>query len=194
MKSVAVFCGSSPGNNPIYMKEARRLGEILAAEGITLVYGGSTVGCMGAVADGVLENGGCVIGVIPKSLQDVEIAHHHLTELHIVKDMHERKAMMAEHADAFIALPGGAGTMEEWFEVYTWAQLGYHEKPCALLSINHYYEPLYSLFDHMINQGFLRKEYKDDLILIEKDPAILIERIKNYKMNFQPKWNERRKK
>lgn len=192
MKSLAVFCGSSTGNFPIYMEEARRLGERLAAEGITLVYGGSTVGCMGAVADAVLEGGGKVIGVIPKSLKDVEIAHERLTELHVVEDMHERKALMAKHADGFVALPGGAGTLEEWFEVFTWAQLGYHQKPCALLSVNEYYQPLISLFDHMVEQGFLKKEFKD-LVLIEKDSDILIDRIKNYQANYQPKWSERRK-
>ncbi|MFE8700508.1 TIGR00730 family Rossman fold protein [Cytobacillus sp. FJAT-54145] len=187
MKTIAVFCGSSSGNDPIYMEEARKLGKRLVEHGLDLVYGGATVGCMGAVADAVMEAGGKAIGVIPEKLVRVEIAHNHLTELHVVKDMHERKALMAELSDGFISLPGGTGTLEEWFEVFTWSQLGYHNKPCALLNINQYYQPLYSLFDHMIEQGFVKKEYKD-LILIEDDSEKLIERIKNHKGNYIHKW------
>lgn len=188
MKTIAVFCGSSAGNDPIYVQQAKSLGEKLVAEGINLVYGGSTVGCMGAVADAVMEAGGKVIGVIPKKLVSVELAHEHLTELHVVDTMHERKALMADYADGFIALPGGTGTLEEWFEAITWAQLGYHKKPCGLLNINSYYTPLISLFDHMIEQGFVKREYKE-LILIDKDPTLLIEKMKNHDpAGFTPKW------
>lgn len=188
MKTIAVFCGSSAGNDPIYVQQAKSLGEKLVAEGINLVYGGSTVGCMGAVADAVMEAGGKVIGVIPKKLVSVELAHEHLTELHVVDTMHERKALMADYADGFIALPGGTGTLEEWFEAITWAQLGYHKKPCGLLNINSYYTPLISLFDHMIEHGFVKREYKE-LILIDKDPTLLIEKMRNHNQaDFTPKW------
>lgn len=178
MRTIAVFCGSSTGNDPIYMSEARRLGRLLADHNIGLVYGGAAVGCMGAVADAVLEAGGRVIGVIPEKLADVEIAHKHLTELHVVGTMHERKAMMAELADAFITLPGGAGTMEEYFEVLTWAQIGYHTKPCALLNINGYYSPLMSLFEHMMEQGFVKERYRE-LIVLEEDPEVLLKGLLN---------------
>ncbi|UCZ55201.1 TIGR00730 family Rossman fold protein [Bacillus shivajii] len=179
MKTIAVYCGSSEGHDPIYMEEARKLGKHLAENGIKLVYGGATVGCMGAVADAAIDAGGEVIGVMPEKLASLEITHENLTELHVVKDMHERKALMAQYADGFIALPGGAGTLEEWFEVFTWAQIGYHDKPCALLNINDYYTPLVSLFDHMIEQGFVKKEYKD-LIVMEKDAANLLRKLQNY--------------
>jgi uncharacterized protein (TIGR00730 family) len=187
MKTIAVFCGSSTGNDPIYMEEARKLGHRLVDEGLKLVYGGATVGCMGAVADGVMEAGGEAIGVIPKKLADVEIAHDRLTKLHVVETMHERKALMAEYADGFISLPGGTGTLEEWFEVFTWAQLGYHNKPCGLLNVNNYYTPLVSLFDHMIDHGFVKREYKD-FILINGDSAELIAQMKNHKGHYKNKW------
>ncbi|MBD8007649.1 LOG family protein [Bacillus norwichensis] len=187
MKTIAVYCGSSAGNDPIYMKEARDLGKILVDNGLNLVYGGATVGCMGAVADAVMEAGGKVIGVIPEKLKNVEIAHQQLSELHVVNTMHERKALMAEYADGFIALPGGSGTLEEWFEVFTWAQLGYHNKPCALLNINNYYTPILSLFDHMIDQGFIKSEYKD-LIVINNNSKELVKEIKDYKRSYIHKW------
>ncbi|GEN46055.1 LOG family protein [Alkalibacillus haloalkaliphilus] len=177
MKRVAVFCGSRKGRDPVYMKKAKQLGEVLAQHNIELVYGGAIVGCMGAVAEGVLKNGGKAIGVIPEKLKTIEIAHDALTELHVVETMHDRKAMMARLADAFIALPGGAGTLEEWFEVVTWAQIGYHEKPCALLNINDYYTPLLELFDHMIEQGFVDQLHKD-LIIMDSDPHKLIHHMK----------------
>ncbi|PYI55979.1 TIGR00730 family Rossman fold protein [Paenibacillus flagellatus] len=187
MKTVAVFCGSGNGSDPVYRNEARALGEALAANGLDLVYGGATVGCMGAVADAVLAAGGRAIGVIPRKLVDVEIAHDRLTELHVVDTMHERKAMMAERADGFIALPGGTGTLEEWFEVFTWAQLGYHRKPCALLNVNRYYDPLLSLFDHMIGQGFMKEPYKR-LIVTDRDPEALIRKLQTYEADYAPKW------
>ncbi|QOY38404.1 TIGR00730 family Rossman fold protein [Anaerobacillus isosaccharinicus] len=188
MKKIAVFCGSSSGFDPCYMEAARALGKKLAEEKIDLIYGGAQVGCMGAVADAVIESGGNVIGVIPKKLMRVEIAHDNLTELHVVETMHERKAMMAELADGFIAMPGGSGTLEEWFEVLTWAQIGYHQKPCSLLNVNNYYTPLLSLFDHMIEQGFVREEYRP-LIIMEQDPAKLVHRLQNYQPTYVHKWD-----
>ncbi len=187
MKRLAVYCGSSTGTDPIYMKEARKLGECLAKANIELVYGGSNVGCMGAVADGVLDCGGKVIGVIPEKLKNVEIAHEHLTELHVVDTMHERKAMIADYADGFIAFPGGTGTLEEWFEAVTWAQIGYHAKPCSLLNINDYYQPIMTLFDHMIEQGFVKPAYKN-IIVIDDEPESLIDQLINYQPNYQHKW------
>lgn len=165
MKRVAVFCGSREGTNELYMQEAKKLGEQLAKHNIELVYGGAVVGLMGVVASGVIENGGTVTGVIPERLKMIEIAHKGLNQLHVVKDMHERKAMMAKLSDAFIALPGGVGTLEEWFEVFTWAQIGYHQKPCALLNTNDYYTPLVNLFDHMITEGFADPHYKENVIV-----------------------------
>ncbi|TFB21785.1 TIGR00730 family Rossman fold protein [Filobacillus milosensis] len=179
MKSVAVFCGSRTGNHPEYMKQAKELGKKLAHEDIELVYGGAIVGLMGAVAEGVLENHGKVVGVIPEKLKTKEIMHTGLSKLHIVNTMHERKAMMSELSDAFIALPGGAGTLEEWFEVFTWAQIGYHQKPCALLNINNYYTPLLKLFDHMIDEGFADPHYKE-FIIVESDAERLIDRARHF--------------
>ncbi|MGM8216110.1 TIGR00730 family Rossman fold protein [Bacillaceae bacterium W0354] len=176
MKKVAVFCGSREGNDPIFMEDAKKMGKLLANCGIELIYGGSMLGCMGAVAQGALENGGKVIGVTTKKLLNVELVHNHLTELHVVDTMHQRKAMMAERAEAFIALPGGIGTLEEWFEVFTWAQIGYHSKPCAFLNIDNYYDPLIDLFDHMIEKGFADSSYKN-LIILEKEPKKLLRRI-----------------
>lgn len=189
MKSIAVFCGSSKGRDPIYMEAAKNLGKLLAENDIQLIYGGAQVGCMGAVADGVIENGGNAIGIIPKKLMRVEIAHGSLTELHVVETMHERKAMMAELADGFIAMPGGTGTLEEWFEVLTWAQIGYHQKPCSLFNVNNYYTPLISLFDHMIEQGFVLDDYRK-LIIMEGDPVNLIAKLQNYQPQYIHKWKD----
>lgn len=177
MERIAVFCGSREGKDPIYMQSAKAFGNLLAEKEIGLVYGGAVVGIMGAVAEGVLDKDGHAIGVIPKKLLNIEIAHDRLNELHVVDTMHERKAMMADLSDAFVALPGGAGTLEEWFEVFTWAQIGYHNKPCAFLNTNGYYTPLLELFDHMVEQGFASPDSKD-LIIIEDDPKKLLEQIK----------------
>lgn len=187
MKSIAVFCGSQEGFDPSYMETARILGKKLAQEGIQLIYGGAQVGCMGAVADAVIDHGGKAIGIIPKRLMREEIAHGNLTELHVVETMHERKAMMAELADGFIAMPGGFGTLEEWFEVLTWAQIGYHQKPCSLLNVNNYYTPLLGLFDHMIEQGFVKEEYRQ-LIIMEKDPGKLVHKLQNFRPAYVHKW------
>lgn len=160
MKKIAVFCGSSEGTNIEYKEAAKRLGEELARLNIGLVYGGASVGIMGAVADAVLTNGGHVTGIMPRFLDEREISHRGLTELIVVESMHERKAKMAELADGFIMLPGGPGTLEEFFEIFTWAQLGLHQKPCGFLNVNQYFNPLLTLFDHMVKEGFLQDKYR----------------------------------
>lgn len=179
MKSVAVFCGSSNGANEIYREDAIALGRELARRKITLVYGGSCVGLMGAVADAVLDNGGDVIGVMPKLLKEKELAHPKLTDLFIVNTMHERKAKMAELAEGFIALPGGAGTLEEFFEVMTWAQIGLHEKPCGLLNTNLFYEPLIALFTHMVQEQFLQEKFCT-MLVVEENPSALLDQFDIY--------------
>jgi hypothetical protein len=161
MKRIAVYCGSSIGANDVYKKQAILLGELLARKQITLVYGGASVGIMGTVADAVLTNGGQAIGVIPSLLEKREIAHKHLTELIHVETMHERKAKMMELSDGFIALPGGPGTLEEFFEVFTWNQIGLLQKPCGILNINGYYDKLIELFDHMINEQFVQERARN---------------------------------
>lgn len=179
MKSVAVFCGSSMGALPTYKEGAIALGKELAEQNITLVYGGASVGIMGTVADTVLEAGGQVIGVIPKMLEEREISHKHLTELIVVDSMHERKTKMSDLADGFIALPGGPGTMEEFFEVFTWGQLGLHQKPCGILNIDHYYDQLINFFNHMNEQQFLQEKYLS-MLLNDISPAKLIEKFHSY--------------
>ncbi len=158
MKSVCVFCGSNPGVRPAYLTAARALGAAIAKRGWTLVYGGASVGLMGAVADAAIAAGGHVVGIIPQALVDREVAHTGLPEQHVVDSMHTRKAMMADRADAFIALPGGIGTLEELFEVLTWRMLGIHHKPAGLLDVAGYYGSLVAFLDHAIEEGFLRRE------------------------------------
>lgn len=175
MKSIAVFCGSSIGASEAYKEGAVQLGKELAQREITLVYGGASVGIMGTIADTVLGEGGKVIGVIPRLLEEREIAHQHLTELHVVDTMHERKAKLADLSDGFIALPGGPGTLEEFFEIFTWAQIGLHQKPCGLLNIQRYYDPLMNLLDHMVEQQFLQEKYRS-LAILESDPKALLDR------------------
>ncbi len=179
MKRLAVFCGSSNGASETYKEGAIQLGKELARRGITLVYGGSSIGIMGIVADTVLEFGGKVIGVIPKMLEEKEISHPNLTELIVVHSMHERKAKMVELSDGFIALPGGMGTLEEFFEVLTWAQLGLHQKPCGILNINHYYDLLISFLDHINEQQFLQDKFRS-MVLIDDHPGHLIETFTSY--------------
>jgi uncharacterized protein (TIGR00730 family) len=174
MRRICVFCGSSSGRDPVYAEQAAALGKLLAERGLGLVYGGASVGIMGAVADAVLAAGGEVTGVIPQHLMRVEIAHANLSELHVTADMHERKAKMAELADGFLALPGGAGTLEELAEVWTWAQLGLHSKPIGLVDVAGYYGPLREFADHMVTEGFLRPQHRD-LIMIDADPAALLD-------------------
>lgn len=179
MKRLAVFCGSSLGASEKYKEGAILLGEEFIRQNITLVYGGSSIGLMGVVADVVLEAGGNVIGVIPSFLEEKEISHPHLTELIVVESMHERKAKMMELADGFVVLPGGTGTLEEFFEVFTWGQIGLHRKPCGLLNLHHYYDPLITLFDHMCEQKFLQQNVRDGLI-VESDPVRLLERFEKF--------------
>ncbi|MDQ6467834.1 TIGR00730 family Rossman fold protein [Exiguobacterium acetylicum] len=179
MNRLAVFCGSKDGAHPVFREAAEKLGLALAARDIGLVYGGSRVGTMGAVADATLAAQGQAIGVLPHFLQEKELAHPGLTELHLVHSMHERKAKMSELADGFIILPGGPGTMEEFFEVFTWAQLGLHEKPCGVLNIDGYYDPLIALFDTMERQGFLIPEHRA-MLIVESDPDRLLERFATY--------------
>lgn len=188
IKSVAVFCGSKAGHDPIYLEVAKELGERLAHEQITLVYGGAQVGLMGAIADACLASNGKVVGVIPEKLKKVEIAHLGLTQLHVVKTMHERKAKMADLADAFVALPGGAGTLEEWFEVFTWAQLGYHHKPCCLLNVNRFFDPLIAMLDHIVKQGFMTPVFRK-MIIIESTIEGLIASLNSYARNDKAKWD-----
>ncbi|CDQ41666.1 MULTISPECIES: LOG family protein [Virgibacillus] len=173
MKRLAIFCGSRNGASEDYIQQAKELGSKLAEQNVALVYGGASVGIMGAVADAVLHGGGHVIGVMPQFLKEKEISHPSLTELIIVDSMHERKMKMAELADGFIALPGGPGTLEEFFEVFTWAQLGLHQKPCGLLNINHYFDPLISLFQHMTDEHFMEKKHRD-MVIIDKNASTLL--------------------
>jgi hypothetical protein len=175
-RRIAVFCGASPGTDASMMPRARRFGEALAWRGFGLVYGGASVGLMGAVADGALAAKGEVIGVLPHSLATKEIAHHGLAELLLVSTMHDRKAAMASRADAFVALPGGFGTLDELFEALTWAQLGLHEKPCALLSWDDFYAPLVAFVDYAVTAGFVKAEHRQSL-WVEKDDDALLDRL-----------------
>jgi len=190
VNSICVFCGSSVGNDPAYAEAARLLGRTLAEGNTTLVYGGGHVGLMGVIADAALGAGGEVIGVMPKSLVDREIGHTGLTKLHVVHSMHERKALMSKLSEGFIALPGGNGTLEEFFEVLTWAQLGEHDKPCGLLNVAGYYEPLLTVFDQMVDQGFLKREHRN-LVLVEEDPSALLGRFEIYEPPKTVKWIDR---
>jgi hypothetical protein len=173
MQSLCVFCGSGSGTNPAYAEAARATGRTLAQRGIALVYGGGHVGLMGEVADAALAAGGQAIGVMPRHLVEREIAHQSLTRLDVVESMHARKARMGELADGFIALPGGAGTLEELFEQWTWAQLGSHAKPCALLNVAGYYNALLAQAHHMVNEGFMKRDYLDMLIVAPNIEEIL---------------------
>ena len=176
---IGIFCGSSPGIDPIYARVAHETGHRLARNGIEIVYGGGRVGLMGAVADGALAAGGRVTGVIPRSLLEREIAHPGLTTLHVVHTMHERKAKMAEVANGFIALPGGAGTLDELFEQWTWAQLGIHDKPCGLLNVNGYFDPLKVMMLKMVTEGFLHQSHADILTFTD-DLDVLLGKFRSY--------------
>ena len=189
-RSVCVFCGSSAGATEAYADAARSLGRELAASGRRLVYGGASVGLMGIVADAALEAGGEVVGVIPRAMLGREIAHGGLTRLHVVETMHERKAMMAEMADAFVALPGGLGTLEELFEVWTWAQLGLHRKPCALLDVGGYYGDLIAFLDHAVATGFVRPAHRA-MLVVETNAAVLLERLAATELPAVAKWIDR---
>ncbi|RXK14594.1 TIGR00730 family Rossman fold protein [Halarcobacter mediterraneus] len=184
---VAIYCGSSSGNDNKFIEQTKKLGKYLAQNNIDLVYGGGKVGLMGTIADSFLENGAKVYGVIPEKLVEKELAHPQLTDLTIVKTMHERKAIMAEMADAFITLPGGAGTLEEIFEAWTWAQLGYHNKPCAFYNIDGFYDDLFNMLETMTKKAFLKEEYLNMLINTSDEKKLLSE-IKSYKAPSE-KWN-----
>ncbi len=180
MRRICVFCGSSPGRHAEYADAAARFGRQLAHDGIGLVYGGASIGLMGVVADTALQAGGEVIGVIPRSIVDLEVAHSGLQDLRIVGSMHERKALMAELSDAFVALPGGIGTLEEIFEVWTWAQLGSHTKPCAFLNVRGFYDGLLGFLDHVVEESFLKPAHRN-MVLVETEPETLIQAILTYR-------------
>lgn len=186
IKSICVFCGSSRGAKPDYIEASQQLAQSMAKQGITLVYGGAHVGIMGAIADELLKLGGKVVGVIPEALVDMEVAHDGLTELHVVSDMHERKARMADLADGFISLPGGLGTLEEMFEVLTWSQLGFHSKPCGLLNVCGFYDDLLRFLDNANEQGFMRREHRQ-LLLDDAIAERLVNRLISYEPAFIPK-------
>ncbi len=187
LSSLCVYCGSSSGTLPEYARAATAFGTLLASRGITLVYGGGKVGLMGAVANAVLAAGGKVIGVIPHLLLEKEVAHAGLTELHAVASMHERKMKMAELSEAFVALPGGIGTLEEIFEVTTWTQLGFHSKPCAFLNVAGFYDPLFAFLQQLVDQQFLKASHLDTLF-IETEMERLLDRLENYHPVTEEKW------
>lgn len=187
MKRIAVYCGSNQGVRPEYAVAAQELGTLLAREKIELVYGGGMVGLMGMVADAVLKNGGHVIGVIPEKLVIKEVVHEQLPDLRVVKSMHERKALMAELSDGFIALPGGYGTFEEFFEVLAWSQLGWHQKPFGLLNIAGFYTRLIQFLDHTTGEGFIRPQHRE-LVLVEDGAEKILERLKNFRPPNEVKW------
>ncbi|CAG9165339.1 Putative cytokinin riboside 5'-monophosphate phosphoribohydrolase [Cupriavidus laharis] len=191
MKSVCVYCGSSPGNRPEYAQAARALGKALVENDMSLVYGGGKVGLMGVVADAVLEHGGTAIGIIPDALMQKEVGHRGLTELHVVRNMHERKQMMADRADAFIAMPGGVGTFEELFETFTWLQLGYHAKPVGLLNVAGFYDGMLGFLSHAVQEGFL-KQVHADLLHVAGTPAALLTKLTDAPRVRVDKWQERR--
>ncbi len=183
---IAVFCGSSTGDKIEYINATKELGKFFAQNEIDVVYGGGNVGLMGTIADAVMANGGKVYGVIPEKLQEKELAHAGITELMVVSNMHERKALMASMADAFVVLPGGVGTLEETFEVWTWAQLGFHNKPCAFFNINGFYDKLFEMIEHMCASKFLKQEHFDMLIKTDNQEKLL-KAIKEY-MPPKHKW------
>ena len=191
MTRLCVFCGSSVGSNPAYAEAAVTLGSLLARRGIGLVYGGGNVGLMGVIADAALAAGGEVIGVIPKALADREVAHHGVTELRVVDSMHTRKAMMADLSDAFIAMPGGVGTFEEFFEAITWTQLGLHRKACGLLNVAGFYTPLAAFIDQAVSDGFIKPVHRA-AIVVDDNPERLLDTLTTIDLPDAPKWSNRR--
>lgn len=188
--AVCVYCASSPGVDPAFAAAAASLGQLLAQRGITLVYGGGHVGLMGVLADAALAEGGDVHGVITRALEAKEIAHRGLTTLEVVETMHERKAAMADLADAFIMLPGGFGTLEEFFEVVTWTQLGIHTKPCGVLNVRGFFDPLVGLFELATRERFVRAEHRD-MLIIESDPTRILDRLSAWTPVIVDKWLDR---
>ena len=187
IRRLAIFCGSNPGARPDYVEAVRSLGRLLARRGIGIVYGGSNVGLMAALADAMMDELGDIIGVIPRMLVEREVANTALADLRVVGSMHERKAMMAELADGFIALPGGIGTLEEFFETWTWAQLGMHTKPCGLLNVAGYFDPLLQFLDHAVAERFVRDVHRA-MVVVESDPAALLARFESYEPPRVVKW------
>lgn len=187
MKTVCVFCGSGAGVREDYAKAARELGSAMASRGLRLIFGGGRVGLMGVVADAVMGAGGEAVGVMPKALLEEEVGHQRVTDLRVVGTMHERKALMAEMSDAFVALPGGYGTFEELLETLTWSQLGLHEKPCGLLNVAGFYDPLLALFDHATAEGFIRVEHRA-LALIEQHPERMLDLLEGYTPPSTGEW------
>lgn len=185
--ALCVYCGSSSGKHPEYVERARAFGTEMARRGIALVYGGGKVGLMGTVADAVLAGGGKVVGVIPRQLVDLEVAHPGLTELQVVETMHQRKTRMYELSDAFVALPGGFGTMDEMFEMLTWAQLGLHRYPCAFLDVRGYYGQLRAMMEHMVGEGFVRPEQRESIWFGESTEQ-LFDWMQHYEGRYMPKW------
>lgn len=190
LRSICVFCGASTGHNPVYRESATALGQTLAANDIRLVYGGGAVGLMGVVADAAMAAGGEVIGIIPQSLKDAEVGHQGLSRLEVVDGMHARKARMAELSDAFIALPGGLGTLEELFEVWTWGQLGYHRKPLGLLDTNDFYGKLSHFLDHLVEEGFVRTPHRG-MLQRSDSPQALLQLLDAWKPDIETRWSSR---
>jgi len=180
MKALCVFCGSNPGRDPAYIAAAKEMGALLARRGITLIYGGGSIGLMGAAADAALAAGGKVIGVIPRSLLQREMGHGRLTQQHVVGTMHERKALMNKLSDGFVILPGGVGTLEEFFEIWSWAQLGIHAKPFGVLEVNGFWQPLFAFLDQMAAQGFVRPEFRA-MVRVSQDASELLQAMSLYK-------------
>jgi hypothetical protein len=191
MRAICVYCGSSDGARLLYAEAAKAFGRALVKADLALVYGGGKVGLMGVIANEVMAAGGRAIGVIPELLVNKEVGHDGLTELHVVPDMHQRKKMMADLSDAFVAMPGGAGTLEELFEVFTWAQLGYHQKPVAVLNIDGFYDPLVSMLRHTVDEGFMQQKYFD-ILQIDADPEALIGKLQRYQPPVADKWAQNR--
>jgi len=187
IRRLAIFCGSNPGARPDYVDAAHAFGRLLAQRGIGIVYGGSNVGLMAALADAMMDEFGKIIGVIPRMLVEREVANTALSDLRIVESMHERKAMMAELADGFVALPGGIGTLEEFFETWTWGQLGMHTKPCGLLNVAGYFDPLLKFLDHAVAEKFVRDVHRA-MVVVESDPAALLARFESYDPPRVVKW------
>jgi hypothetical protein len=187
MKAVCVYCGSSSGRLEVYASAACALGQALVDRDLGLVYGGASIGLMGLIADTVLQLGGRAVGVIPEALARKEVAHKHLTELHVTQSMHERKTLMAELSDGFIAMPGGIGTFEEIFEIWTWAQLGIHAKPCGLLNVAGYYDALTTFLDHAAAEQFLKPPHRS-LLIVEQAPQALLDRFVSYRPPRVQKW------
>ncbi|MBI4206704.1 MAG: TIGR00730 family Rossman fold protein [Betaproteobacteria bacterium] len=187
VRSVCVFCGSNVGKSEIYAQAARGLARAIVGEGLKLVYGGGNIGLMGVLAEAALAAGGHVTGVTPRSLLEKEVVHTGLTDLRVVESMHERKALMAELSDAFIALPGGLGTLEETFEILTWAQLGFHRKPCGVLNVAGFYDKLGAFLDYAVDERFIKPEHRA-MLLVDVDPAVLVARLKTHRVPAVSKW------